>query len=237
MLLHTPLRAAVSVKSELSEEHCRDIDRDETAPGLVWSVVNLLERIVAGICLLALLPFLLLVGMLVAVLSGRSPFVAHRRVGRNGRELWVLKFRTMWNHPSSTKRKRVFVERIASRSELQSKHSSDPRVISQFAAFCRKYSVDELPQLWHVVRGDMALVGPRPLTVEEIVTFYGPDAGRLLLARPGLSGLWQVNGRSRLTLEERRRLDLFMLENWSLKLYFQILQATVPCVLSGRNAW
>ncbi len=237
MVLHTSFRATVSAGSELSEEHCRNTTQCETAPSLLWSLVNLLERIAAGFCLIALLPILFLAGTLILVLSRRSPFVAHRRVGRNGRELWVLKFRTMWGHPSSTNGKHVFVERIASRRELQSKRSSDPRVTSRFAAFCRKYSVDELPQLWHVVRGDMALIGPRPLTVEEIVTFYGPDADRLLLARPGLSGLWQVNGRNRLTLEERRRLDLFMLDNWSLKLYLQILQATLPCVLSGRNAW
>ena len=83
----------------------------------------------------------------------------------------------------------------------------------------------------------MALIGPRPLTSEELLRFYRSDAPRLLVVRPGLSGLWQVNGRSKLTLEERHRLDIFMLENWSLKLYMQILQATVPCVLSGRDAW
>jgi lipopolysaccharide/colanic/teichoic acid biosynthesis glycosyltransferase len=143
----------------------------------------------------------------------------------------------MWDGSDSRLRKHVFVERVSRESDLQLKRSTDPRVTSRFALLCRKYSIDELPQLWHVVRGEMALIGPRPLTTQEIVTFYGSDADRLLLVRPGLSGLWQVNGRSRLTLQERRRLDLFMLENWSLKLYLQILQATVPCVLSGRNAW
>ena len=204
---------------------------------LLWVSVNLLERLAATLLLLALLPFFFAIAALVLVLSRRSPFVAHRRVGRNGCELWVLKFRTMWEDSDSPICRDRIVERISAGSELALKPSTDPRVTSRFAALCRKYSVDELPQLWHVVRGDMALIGPRPLTAEEIITFYGSDAGRLLLVRPGLSGLWQVNGRSRLTLEERRRLDLFMLENWSLKLYLRILQATVPCVLSGRNAW
>jgi lipopolysaccharide/colanic/teichoic acid biosynthesis glycosyltransferase len=204
---------------------------------LFWVLVNLLERIAATLLLLALLPFFLAVAALVLILSRRSPFVAHRRVGRNGCELWVLKFRTMWDDSGSPLRRHIFVERVSTGSELELKHSTDPRITSRFAALCRKYSVDELPQLWHVLRGDMALIGPRPLTAQELVTFYGSDAGVLLLVRPGLSGLWQVNGRSRLTLEERRRLDLFMLENWSLRLYLQILRATVPCVLSGRNAW
>lgn len=214
-----------------------DTGRHRVKGRLLWGFVNLLERMAATLLLLALLPFFCVVAALVVILSRRSPFVAHRRVGRNGCELWVLKFRTMWDGSDSRLRKHVFVERVSRESDLQLKRSTDPRVTSRFALLCRKYSIDELPQLWHVVRGEMALIGPRPLTTQEIVTFYGSDADRLLLVRPGLSGLWQVNGRSRLTLQERRRLDLFMLENWSLKLYLQILQATVPCVLSGRNAW
>jgi exopolysaccharide production protein ExoY len=202
-----------------------------------WVFVNLLERIAATVTLLALLPLLLAIAVCICLLSRRSPFVAHRRVGRKGSELWVLKFRTMWNDPESSVRSHILVQRVPGGSELQLKHSEDPRVTSPFAALCRRYSVDELPQLWHVLRGDMALIGPRPLTGQELARFYGSDADRLLLVRPGLSGLWQVSGRSKLTLEERRRLDLYMLENWSLKLYLRILRATVPCVLSGRDAW
>jgi len=227
----------IAVELQHSGEQNPDTDRHGIRRRLLWVFVNLLERMVAALLLLTLLPFFVAVAGLVLILSRRSPFVAHRRVGRNGCELWVLKFRTMWDDSGSPLRKRIMVERVFSGIEMDLKHSTDPRVTSRFAALCRKYSVDELPQLWHVLRGDMALIGPRPLTAQEIVTFYGSDAGRLLLVRPGLSGLWQVNGRSRLTLEERRRLDLFMLENWSLRLYLQILQATVPCVLSGRNAW
>jgi exopolysaccharide production protein ExoY len=225
----------------LELQHPNEDKADTRRPGArhrsLWLLINLLERTAATLLLLVLLPIFIAVAALVCLLSRRSPFVAHRRVGRNGCDLWVLKFRTMWEDAASPMGKCMLVERVCNGSELASKPSTDPRVTSRFAVLCRKYSVDELPQLWHVVRGDMALIGPRPLTAEEIVTFYGADAGRLLLVRPGLSGLWQVNGRSRLTLEERRRLDLFMLENWSLRLYLRILQATVPCVLSGRNAW
>jgi lipopolysaccharide/colanic/teichoic acid biosynthesis glycosyltransferase len=117
------------------------------------------------------------------------------------------------------------------------KVSADPRVTSAFAAFCRKYSVDEMPQLWHVVRGDLALVGPRPLTAEEIAEHYGSEAGEVLRVKPGLTGLWQVRGRSNLTYPERRRLDLFLVRNWSFRLYADILLATIPSVLSGKGAW
>ncbi len=223
----------------LEEANGQDTDAAgiEIHDSFFWVFINLLERIAAGVMLAVLFPLLLAIGLVVSLLSRRSPFVAHRRVGRKGSELWVLKFRTMWNDRNPSVRSHILVERLHGGSELQLKHSEDPRVTSRFAALCRRYSIDELPQLWHVLRGDMALIGPRPLTAQEIVTFYGSDASRLLLVRPGLSGLWQVSGRSKLTLEERRRLDLFMLENWSVRLYLRILQATVPCVLSGRNAW
>jgi len=114
---------------------------------------------------------------------------------------------------------------------------TDPRVTSRLARICRKYSIDELPQLWQVVSGDLALIGPRPLTAEEIETYYRETAAPLLSVKPGLSGLWQVKGRSRLTYRQRCRLDLFMIRKWSLGLYARILAATIPGVLTGRNAW
>jgi lipopolysaccharide/colanic/teichoic acid biosynthesis glycosyltransferase len=117
------------------------------------------------------------------------------------------------------------------------KSIDDPRVTSRFAAVCRRYSIDELPQLWQVFRGEMALVGPRPLTRSELDDHYGADAAELLRRKPGLTGLWQVKGRSRLTYDQRRRLDLFMIRRWSLPLYTRILIATVPCVVAGKDAW
>lgn len=117
------------------------------------------------------------------------------------------------------------------------KTARDPRVTHAFAALCRRFSIDELPQLWQVVRGEMALVGPRPLTRWELETHYGPAAEEILTRRPGISGLWQVSGRSRLSYPQRRRLDLFLIRKWSLPLYSRILMATVLCVLRGRNAW
>lgn len=107
---------------------------------------------------------------------------------------------------------------------------------SPFAAFCRRYSLDELPQLWHVLRGEMALIGPRPLTLRELDIYYGSDAECVLSVRPGLSGLWQVRGRSRLPYPHRRRLDLFLVRNWSLGLYLKILLLTLPRVLAGKDA-
>ena len=143
----------------------------------------------------------------------------------------------MWDQ--SERHRWWFVERVyPSKTDCAiPKLFPDPRVRNAFAAFCRRFSIDELPQLWQVVVGDMALVGPRPLTCFELELHYGRYAAEVLTRKPGVSGLWQVRGRSQLTYRQRRRLDLFMVRSWSPGLYFRILAATVSAVLSGRGAW
>ena len=132
----------------------------------------------------------------------------------------------------------IFIHRLPTADvPLVCPGAKNARVTSPFAAFCRRYSIDELPQLWHVMRGEMALVGPRPLTRQELDTYYGGDAAQVVSAKPGLSGLWQVYGRSSLTYAQRRRLDLLLVRNWSVSLYFRILLVTLPCVLAGKDAW
>ncbi len=118
----------------------------------------------------------------------------------------------------------------------ESKGFGDPRVTSRFARFCRRFSIDELPQLINVLRGEMSLVAPRPLTRTELIQHYGFDAAEVLRVKPGITGLWQVAGRNRLTYAERRELDLFLVRNnGSLKLYFTILLRTIPAVLKGQD--
>ena len=103
--------------------------------------------------------------------------------------------------------------------------------------FLRKYSIDELPQLWHVAQGKMSLVGPRPMTAQELSDHYVQAAAEVLRFRPGLTGLWQIRGRSRLNYKRRQRLDLHFVRHWSVRLYLRILVATVPRVLTGKDAW
>jgi lipopolysaccharide/colanic/teichoic acid biosynthesis glycosyltransferase len=171
------------------------------------------------------------------ILSRRSPLITHRRVGHGGRDIWVLKLRTMWPSAKRACRFSPFIEPVSSEPAADVKSELDPRVTSRFAAFCRRHSIDEYPQLWQVIRGEMTLVGPRPLTAEEIETYYGDKAIEFLSVKPGLTGLWQVRGRSRLKHAQRTRLDLFMIRRWSLPLYLMILAATVPSVLTGKDAW
>jgi len=203
---------------------------------ITWRVVTILERIVAAALLLLILPILVLSATVIVAISRRSPFVAHQRVGHAGRLIWILKLRTMWKDDSGSKS--IFVHRLsAAEAPLLAPHQKDLRVTSRFAAFCRRYSVDELPQLWHVVLGDMALVGPRPLTQQELDAYYGPDAALVVAAKPGLSGLWQISGRSRLDYKQRRHLDLFLVQHWSISLYIRILLSTLPRVVTGKDAW
>ena len=181
-----------------------------------------MERLAALALLISLGPLLIAAAVILTARSRSSPLVAHRRVGRSGHPIWVFKLRTMWSgrpqHPSR------LVERICTTDLPRPKIARDGRVRSRFAAFCRRYSIDELPQLWNVLRGDMALIGPRPLTGQEIETYYADYRDELLTKKPGLTGLWQVSGRSRLTYRQRRKLDLFLIRHWGIGLYIRVLR-------------
>ena len=203
---------------------------------VAWLLVSLAERVFALLLGMALMPVLIGAAAAVALLSGNSPFVAVARAGQCGRRIWLLKLRTMWDREAGGRRGARLIQRIENAPVPEIKTDCDPRVTSAFAALCRRYSIDELPQLWHVVRGDMSLVGPRPLTFDELKTYYGYDAGEVLSVKPGLTGLWQVRGRNSLTYSQRLALDLQLVRNWSLSLYVSVLASTIPAVLSGRNA-
>jgi len=145
-----------------------------------------------------------------------------------------VKLRTMW---PDGRRRRGWIERIEDDFGPGRKHAADARVKSAFARFCRKHSIDELPQLWHVVRGEMSLIGPRPLTLREVREFYGETAEETLRLKPGIAGLWQISGRNRLTYDERRRMDLEFVRERTFKMYLRIAWRTLPEILSGANSW
>jgi exopolysaccharide production protein ExoY len=194
------------------------------------------ERFAALVAVVVLLPFLAVVAGIVMLLSGRPPLVAHRRIGWHGAPFWMLKFRTMWP------RERAFtgglIERLpADEAVPVVKTGDDARVTSRFAKFCRRHSIDELPQLWHVVCGEMSLIGPRPVTAAEWNRYYGNSAAEVLELKPGLSGLWQTRGRNRLTYRQRRRLDIFLARHYCVLLYLRILGNTLPRLIAGRDAW
>jgi exopolysaccharide production protein ExoY len=203
---------------------------------LKWQMVSACERAISVGLLGVLSPFIAGTALVVRFLSGRAPFIAHRRVGWRGATLWMLKLRTMWGDDAGTAGEcRGWVEYIDDSAGPERKNIEDPRVASRFARFCRMHSIDELPQLWHVLRGEMSLVGPRPVTADELRRYYGMAAAEVLQHRPGIAGLWQVSGRNRLTYTQRLELDLKLVRKRSLRLYWTILLRTIPEVFSGRN--
>ncbi len=193
-------------------------------------VKGVFDRLVAAAALIVLAPLLGAVAVAVRVTSPGPALFRQRRVGRDGAEFTILKFRTMRRDAEARK-----VELVSDADGVLFKVRRDPRVTPLGAAL-RRYSVDELPQLINVLRGDMSLVGPRPPLPEEVAR-YGDDVRRRLVVRPGLTGLWQVNGRSDLSWEESVRLDLRYVENWSLMLDLQILWKTWSAVARGAGAY
>jgi exopolysaccharide production protein ExoY len=205
---------------------------------LSWQAVAICERLAAVVLLAASAGVLAASALAVWVLSGRSPLIAHRRVGWQGAPFWMLKLRTMWDQAPDRAAKGAFwIEYIADDAGPGLKQALDSRVGGGFARFCRRHSIDELPQLWHVIRGEMSLVGPRPLTERELRRHYGADADEVLRLKPGIAGLWQTSGRNRLSYAERRKLDLKLVRERSLAMYAGILLRTLPEVWSGENTW
>ena len=196
--------------------------------------ISIAERATAFLLLVLLSPALLLAVAVTIVLSRDCPFVSHARVGRYGRPIRVVKLRTMWG--ATPLSGRWLIEHLAHVEVPETKTRNDPRVTSAFAAFCRRHSIDELPQLWQIVAGELALVGPRPLTADELEKHYGSSAAEVLSVTPGITGLWQIAGRNNLTYRQRRLLDVFLVRNWSPRLYLFIVTGTVRAILSGSNA-
>jgi exopolysaccharide biosynthesis polyprenyl glycosylphosphotransferase len=177
----------------------------------------------------------LLFGCWLAVrLTSPGPAVFRQvRTGQGGREFTLLKFRSMYT--DAEKRKAGLEERNERSEGLLFKIRDDPRV-TPVGRWLRKFSLDELPQLVNVIQGKMSLVGPRPPLPEE-VALYQDDVRRRLLVKPGLTGLWQISGRSDLDWDESVRLDLRYVENWSFTLDLMILWKTMSTVVRGRGAY
>jgi exopolysaccharide biosynthesis polyprenyl glycosylphosphotransferase len=200
--------------------------------GMRRVVKGVMDRVGALGLILASLPFLLVAGVAIAVDSRGGVFYTQRRVGKDGKEFKIWKFRTMVRDADQVKAKLAAVNEGAG---VLFKMRKDPR-ITRVGGFLRRYSIDELPQLFNVLSGSMSLVGPRPPLPEESAR-YEEDVRRRLLVKPGLTGLWQVSGRSDLSWEEAVRLDLRYVEDWSLAMDAMILWKTFRAVLGGQGAY
>lgn len=194
-----------------------------------------LDIIGAGLGLVLLSPFFLIVALLVRA-DGGPAFFAHQRVGRGGKLFGCLKFRSMVID-SQTRLEALLASDLAARAEWEAtrKLKNDPR-ITRIGRFLRSTSLDELPQLINVLRGEMSLVGPRPVQEAEIDRYYGASAAHYMAVRPGITGLWQVSGRSETSYESRVALDVSYVSRPSLLADLSILLRTPVAVLSRRGA-
>jgi Undecaprenyl-phosphate galactose phosphotransferase WbaP len=184
---------------------------------------------------LLILPFVVLIALAIKLTSPGPVFYGQTRIGRGRRTFRAWKFRTMRVDADEVLAK-VLAEDDDLREEWERTHKlrKDPRVTG-IGQILRKTSLDELPQIWNVFRGDMSLVGPRPV-VEAEAAKYDEGFGPYLCVRPGITGLWQVSGRNRTTYAERVRLDEYYVDNWSPWLDLNILARTVHAVLTGDGA-
>lgn len=195
-------------------------------------VKNALDVTLSAVALVVLAPLLAIVALSVKLTSPGPVFYLQERVGLNGTRFRLLKFRSMREGAHA---ERELMWHANEHDGPLFKMRRDPR-LTPAGAFLRRWSLDELPQLWNVFRGDMSLVGPRPPLPSE-VDAYGDDVHRRLLVKPGITGLWQVSGRADLSWDESVRLDLHYVDNWSVGLDLVILWKTLACVLRGEGAY
>lgn len=214
--------------------------RNENYQKLLTSLLTVAKRLID--VLLAMIAGVILLPLIVAIMAAvklTSPgtiFYGHTRVGRNNTPIRVWKFRTMVQDANV-----LLAERLAADRSLQieweqnHKLQNDPR-LTPIGNFLRRYSIDELPQLWNVIKGDMSLVGPRPIIAAEIPKYaeYFADYSKVL---PGITGLWQVSGRNETTYQQRVYLDSYYVNNWSMLLDLYIMFRTIKVVVSARGAY
>ena len=200
--------------------------------GIRLVIKDLFDRCAAAAALVMLAPVMALLAVTIRLHDGGPALFSQVRIGKDGREFRIYKFRTM---VVDAEKQQAELLTINDSDGVLFKLRKDPRVTA-VGAYLRRWSMDELPQLFNVFLGDMSLVGPRPAVPDEVAK-YADHVRRRLVVKPGLTGLWQVNGRSDLSWDESVRLDLRYAENWSFALDLQILWKTISALVKGAGAY
>lgn len=206
---------------------------------------RMFDIVSSALALVILAPFFLLIGLIIKLTDPGPVFYRHKRLSRVGKPIYVYKFRTMRQKFSTGKGfsgktdLQIFEELgrpdLIEEFQREQKVKDDPRV-SPIGKWLRKTSMDELPQLWNILKGDISLVGPRPIVQDELKK-YGSGRSTLLALKPGLTGLWQVSGRNDVSYDERVKLDIYYIENWSLWLDIRIILRTIWILLTQKGAY
>ncbi|WP_088892744.1 undecaprenyl-phosphate galactose phosphotransferase WbaP [Leptolyngbya ohadii] len=202
-------------------------------PRFARFLIDLIATLLGGV---VLLPMIVIIAVLIKLDSPGPIFYGQTRIGQGGEEFKAWKFRTMVQHAD-----RALKDYLEAHPELREEWGRDQKLrydprVTRVGRFLRRTSLDELPQLWNILRGEMSLVGPRPI-VEEEIPRYGDKFSLYTKVVPGLTGLWQVSGRNNVTYEERVSLDAYYVRNWSVWLDLYILARTVWVVVTGEGAY
>ena len=217
-------------------QNINEIKLDSKISTKSFLVYNFFKRsfdiISATIGLIVLLPLFLVLAILVKLDSKGPIFFSHKRIGKNGKIIGIYKFRSMVSNSEEVFRN--FTKEQKEEFEKNFKLDDDPR-ITKVGNFLRKTSLDELPQLLNIIKGDMSVVGPRPIVKAEVEK-YGVYADKMFSIKPGLTGFWQANGRSDTTYEERVQMDMYYIDNRSFLLDIKIILKTVVSVIKKEGA-
>lgn len=214
---------------ELDEAINKVNKKDKT---IYLKIKRLFDIVMASSALIAFLPIFLLLVLLIRLDSSGAAIFGHKRIGKDGKEIKVYKFRSMVINAQEVLEK--FTPEQKREFEKNFKLENDPR-ITRIGNFLRKTSLDELPQLINIIKGDMSIVGPRPIVKAEIPK-YGKYAEKMFSVTPGLTGHWQANGRSDTTYDERVAMDMYYIDNRSFSLDIKIIFQTVVSVITKKGA-
>lgn len=229
--------SAVQVKTNTQEtSYTVDQQEHENLP-VGGGVKRTFDFVFSAVALVAALPFFLFIPIVIFIVSPGPVFFTHNRIGFRGKTFPCLKFRTMVVDADRVLQAH-FENNPSARIEFEKhrKLRNDPRILPLVGSFLRKTSFDELPQFWNVLRGEMSVVGPRPVTQDELYNF-GEFSGRYKLARPGITGLWQVSGRSDLSFTKRVELDCTYVANCAFLTDLWLITKTVGVLVNRRGAY
>jgi len=196
---------------------------------------RLFDIIGSILALLAFSPLFILIGVLILITDGHPIFYRQNRIGQGGKNFRIIKFRSMYKDADKILKNNPDVYRKYLENDYKLPEGEDPR-ITKIGRFLRKTSLDELPQFLNVLIGDMSLVGPRPIVPEELRE-YGEKKSKFLMMKPGITGIWQVSGRSELKYPERTEVELKYIQVQSFSFDLRVLFKTVNCVLKRQGAF
>lgn len=219
----------------VSTDFQSDGEMIEVRSGIIYRFIKrTFDFIISGLSLILLSPIFLLIAVLIKFDSKGKVFYKHKRIGKNGEYIYLYKFRSMYSDSKERLEKMLEDPKIRKEWEENYKLDNDPR-ITKIGSFLRKTSLDELPQLFNILVGDMSIVGPRPIIDDEIKK-YGSKKDKLLSVTPGLTGWWACNGRSCTSYEDRMKLELYYVDHRSILLDIKVIIKTAISVIKKDGA-